>query len=250
VRPSGMPSANSEFATHKITVGNDDIDNLIVSTSVGATARGVVLTDDGSVPPFRPDQVQIFPSPAEPAAMMINPGQNRINDDYTFELTGLAERRLIRASVGQGQTTGWFLKAVLLDGDDVTDSGVEFAAGRAYDGLQVIFSQKTTDLSGLVSDDRNKPILDATVVIFPADREKWTYSSRYVRSMRPDTNGRYSIKSLPPYEDYLIIAVQNLEQGQGADPDFLARAREEAKPLSINEGETKVFDVKLSKMVP
>jgi hypothetical protein len=182
--------------------------------------------------------------------MMINPGQNRINDDYTFELTGLAERRLIRASVGQGQTAGWFLKAVLLDGDDVTDSGVEFTAGRAYDGLQVIFSQKTTDLSGLVSDDRNKPILDATVVIFPADREKWTYSSRYVRSMRPDTNGRYSIKSLPPHEDYLIIAVQNLEQGQGADPDFLARAREEAKPLSLNEGETKVFDVKLSKLVP
>ena len=43
-----------------ITVGNDDIDNLMVTTSLGATARGVVVTDDGSAPPFRPDQVQIF----------------------------------------------------------------------------------------------------------------------------------------------------------------------------------------------
>ena len=55
-----MPSGNDEFAVMPITVGNDDIDNVIVTTSLGATARGVVVTDDGSVPPFRPDQVQIF----------------------------------------------------------------------------------------------------------------------------------------------------------------------------------------------
>ena len=248
VRPGGMPNANSEFATVKVTVGNDDIDNLIVTTSVGATARGVVLTDDGSVPTFRADQVSIFPSPAEPGGMMINPGQNRINDDFTFELTSLSERRLIRANIGP--TLGWYLKAVLLDGQDVTDSGVEFTPGRSYDGLQIIFSKKTTDLSGLVSDDRNKPVLDATVVIFPANKELWTYASRYIRSMRPDTNGRYSIKLLPPLDDYLIIAVRNLEQGQGSDPEFLARAAEEAKRLSLNEGETKTFDVTLSKLVP
>ena len=248
VRPGGMPNANSEFATVKVTVGNDDIDNLIVTTSVGATARGVVLTDDGSVPTFRADQVSIFASPAEPGAMMTSPGQNRINDDFTFELTSLSERRLIRANIGP--TLGWYLKAVLLDGQDVTDSGVEFTPGRSYDGLQIIFSKKTTDLSGLVSDDRNKPVLDATVVIFPANKELWTYASRYIRSMRPDTNGRYSIKMLPPLDDYLVIAVQNLEQGQGSDPEFLARAAEEAKRLTLNEGETKTFDVTLSKLVP
>ena len=135
---------------------------------------------------------------------------------------------------------------MLLDGEDITDSGMEFTPGRSYDGLQMVFTQKTTDLSGLVTDDRGKPVLDATVVVFPANRERWTYLSRYVRTMRPDTNGRYSIKNLPPAEDYLIIAVQNLEQGQGSDPDFLTRAREEAKPFSLNEGETKAVDVKLS----
>ena len=248
VRPSGMPSPTSEFATMKVVVGNDDIDNLILSTSVGATARGVVRTDDGSVPTFRADQVSIFPSPADPSPMMVNPGQNRINEDFTFELTGLSDRRLLRANVGQN--LGWYLKAVMLDGDDVTDSGVEFTPGRSYDGLQIVFSQKTTDLSGLVIDDRGKPVLDATVVIFPANKDRWTYSSRYVRSLRPDTNGKYNIKSLPASEDYLIIAVQNLESGQGSDPDFLARAREEAQSFTLNDGETKAVDIKLSKLVP
>jgi len=248
VRPAGMPSPSSEFAMMKITVGNDDIDNLLVTTTAGATARGVVMTDDGSVPTFRPDQVSIFPQPAEPGGMMVNPGQNRINDDFTFELTSLSDRRLIRVNLPP--TLGWYLKAVLVDGDDVTDRGIEFTPGRSYDGLQIIVSRKTTDLSGLVTDDRGKPVLDATVVIFPANKDLWTYLSRYLRTARPDTNGRYNFKSLPPQEDYLIIAVQNLESGQSADPDFLARAREEAMSFTLADGEIKAVDVKLSKLVP
>jgi hypothetical protein len=248
VRPNGMPSATSEFAAMKVTVGNDDIDNLLVATSVGATARGVVLTDDGSVPTFRPDQVSIFAGPVEPMAFTAGGGQGRVNDDFTFELTSLSDRRLVRANVGQN--LGWYLKAILLDGDDVTDSGVEFTPGRSYDGLQVIFTRKSTDLSGLVTDDRHKPVLDATVVIFPANKELWTFSSRFVRSARPDTNGRYNVKSLPPSEDYLVIAVQNLEQGQASDPEFLARAAEEAQRFTLSEGEFKSVDVRVSKLVP
>jgi hypothetical protein len=250
IRPQGMPTANSEIATLPIVVTNDDIDNLLVTTSVGAVARGVVMTDDGSLPSFKPDQVNIFPGPAEPGGMFFSTGNNRLNDDYTFELTGLFDRRLIRAGVGQGQSTGWYLKAVIYDGQDITDTGMEFAPGRAYEGLQVVFTQKTTDLSGLVTDDRGKPVLDATVVIFPANKDLWTYQSRYLRSLRPDTNGKYSIKSLPPADEYLIIAVQNLEPGQSGDPEFLARAREEAQSFMLNEGEFKTVDIKLSKLVP
>jgi hypothetical protein len=248
VRPQGMPTATSEIAMMPIVVGNDDIDNVIVATAVGAVARGVVLTDDGSIPTFRPDQVSIFPGPAEPTAMFMGSGNQRINDDFSFELTGLFDRRLIRANIGQN--LGWYLQAVLLDGTDITDGGAEFTPGRSYDGLQVIFSRKTTDLSGLLTDDRGKPVLDATVVIFPANRDLWTFSSRFVRSARPDTNGRFNFKSLPPSDDYLIIAVQNLEQGQGSDPEFLTRAQEEAKRFSLNEGEIKAFDIKLSRLVP
>jgi hypothetical protein len=252
LRPAGgMAAANAEIASMPITVGSEDIDNLILASATGAIARGVVITDDGTPPTFRHDQVSIFPGPMDPAAsMFVMPGQNRMNEDYTFELTGLVDRRMIRASAGQGVATGWYLKAVLYDGEDITDSGMEFTPGRSYEGLQVVFTQKATDLSGLVMDDRNKPVLDATVVIFPADQQRWTFSSRFIRTMRPDTNGRYSTKALPPLDDYLIIAVQNLESGQGSDPEFLARAREEATRFSISEGEAKAVDIKLSKLVP
>jgi hypothetical protein len=252
VRPMGMPDAGTEFATLPITVGNDDVENLMVTTSVGATLRGAIVTDDGTPPPFRADQVQLFPTSVEPNNMMMGSGPPRINDDFTFEMTGLFDRRIIRGSVGamSGSNLGWSLKAVILNSEDVTDSGIEFAPGRSYDGLQVVFTQKVTDLSGMVTDDRNNPVVDATVIVFPVNRERWVFQSRYLRSVRPDTNGRYTVRNLPPADDYLVIAVRNLEQGQFSDPEFLARAAEAAKSFSLSEGEMKAVDIRVSSLVP
>jgi len=249
VRPMGMPGgANEEFAVLPVTVGNEDIDNLYVTTSLGATARGVIVTDDGTPPPFRPDQVQLFAQTLEPAMNVMNGGPPKVNDDYTFELTSLFDRRLIRGSLGA--LPGWYLKAVLHEGVDVTDAGIEFTPGRTYEGLEVVFTQKATDLSGLVTDERGRAVLDATVIVFPATPERWTFGSRFLRTARPDTSGRYNFRGLPPSDEYMIVVVQNLEPGQATDPEFLTRAREEAKPLTLNEGETKAVDVKLSRLVP
>ena len=184
-----------------------------------------------------------------PLALSFVPGDDPVQHR---EMTALFDRRLLRASVGTGPgpNLGWSVKAVLYDGQDITDTGMEFTPGRVYEGLQVIFTRKTTDLSGLVTDDRNRPIVDATVLVFPANRDRWTYQSRFMRTARPDTNGRYAFRNLPPADDYLIIAVQNLEPGQFSDPEFLERARDEAKPLTLGEGETKSVDVRLSALVP
>ncbi len=246
VRPNSLPTSGGEFASMPIIVGNDDIDNVMITTSLGATARGVIVTDDGSTPTFKPSQAQVMANPAEPMTMMFGNPPSKINDDYSFELTGLSDRRLLRVGAGPG----WYLKAVLHGSEDVTDTGVEFVPGRTVEDLQVVVTQKVTDLSGLVTDDRNRPVVDVSVVIFPANRERWGYLSRYMRTIRPDTEGRYNAGSLPPGEDYLIIAVQNLEPGQGGDPEFLTRAREEAKPFSLAEGETKAVDIRLSKLTP
>ncbi|MGH9219548.1 MAG: carboxypeptidase-like regulatory domain-containing protein, partial [Vicinamibacterales bacterium] len=250
VRPMGMPGGASESARMPITVGSDDIDNVVITTSAGATARGMVLTDDGTPLPFRADQVQIFASSTDPSTQMMGSGPPKVNEDFTFEMTGLFERRTIRGNIGMGQPIGWFLKAVIYDGHDVTDTGIDFQPGRTYEGVQLIFTQKSTSLSGLVTDDRNRPIVDVTVVIFSLNSERWGMQSRYFRAVRPDTNGRYNARNLPPSDEYGIIAVRNLEPGQSSDPEFLTRARDDAKPFSLTEGETKTVDIRLSVINP
>jgi hypothetical protein len=248
VRPMGQSGPEAEFAIAGITVGLEDLDNVMLTTGSGVTARGVVQTDDGTPPPFRADEVQISTQSPEPAVMMAGGGAPKINSDYTFELPSLLERRIIRGSITN--QPGWFLKAVYYDDSDVIDTGIEFSPGRSYDNLRVVFSQKITELSGIVSDSRGRPVVDASVVVFTTNRDRWVSTTRYLRTVRPDTDGRYTIKGLPPGDDYVIIAVQGLESGQGGDPEFLSRAREEAKSLTLAEGEKKAFDLKLSTLVP
>jgi hypothetical protein len=247
IRPMGGPSSPAdEFGLLTLTVGADDIDDLLVTTAPGAVARGMVVTDDGSAPEFRADQLQVFATPAEPmAAMPVGNSSARVNDDFTFEFASLFEKRLMRLNVPP--TTGWYFKAVYHDGEDVTDAGMDFTTAKSVDGIQIVLTRKTTDLSGLILDDRGRAVLDATVIVFPANRERW---NRYVRTARPDTEGRYRMRSLPPDASYFVIAVQGLQEGQAGDPEFLTRAREAARAFSLAEGETKALDVKLSNLQP
>ena len=112
-------------------------------------------------------------------------------------------------------------------------------------GLQVVLTKKVSALSGQVLDSKGAPALDATVVVFPANDKLWTYQSRFIKAARPDQSGRFQMSALPA-EDYLVVALQGLEDGQAGDPDFLATIKDQGTRFSIADGETKAVDVKLT----
>jgi hypothetical protein len=167
-----------------------------------------------------------------------------VRDDWTFEVTGLTDRVRLRWSIDV-PGGGWSLKSALKDNVDLADTAADVGPGQVLEDVEIVLTQKVTELSGVVTDDRNRPVTDATVVVFPENRERWTFSSRYVRSTRPDTNGKYTLR-LTPTDGYRVIAVQGLEQGESSDPDFLARALEAATPVEVREGQTQTQDLRLA----
>jgi hypothetical protein len=240
VRPRGR-AGDGESGRAAVVVGSSDLSGVTVITSPGATLAGRIVTDQGTPPPFGPNDVRVTAMPANPAdvPMMFGGGPPRTGDDFTFEVRGVAEPRLLRV----GPPAGWSLKAIELEGQDVSDAPIDPRAGDIR-GLRVVLTQGVTDLSGLVSDDRGDPVLDATVVVFPADEALWGYQSRYVRTARPDQQGRYQLRGLPPYERYLVAVVQSLEDGQASDPEFLATLKPAARGVSLGPAESKSFDVR------
>ena len=99
------------------------------------------------------------------------------------------------------------VKAVMHDGRDITDKAVELRNGEQMSGVQVIVTNRVTRISGTLTDDKDAPTPDGTVVIFSSDSAKWYDGSRFVRGTRPDQKGRYQIRGLPPGE-YLVAAVE------------------------------------------
>jgi hypothetical protein len=169
--------------------------------------------------------------------------QPTINSDWTFEMRGLVGRRILGG--GLDGPSDWTLKAVLLNGQDVTDSGVEFVPGRDVDGIQIVFSRQRTELSGTVTDDQGAVSADTTVIVFPENRERWTSGSRHMRAVRLDQDGRYSIRGLPP-ADYFVVAITSVSSGEWQDPDFLDGLADRAARVSLNDAETKVQNLKVT----
>ena len=242
VRPQGRAADGGLAGSTAITVGGADLANVMIALMPTATAAGKVEADTGVANAFRASQVRISANPVQPAFGQFGGNmQARVEDDGTFELRGLSEPATLRVT----SPSGWYLKRILLDGQDVTDTPIAFAPGGRVAGLRVVLTEAAATLSGSVRDDRGQVVLDATVVVFPADETKWTYASRFIRTARPGTTGTFEFTGLPPSKDYRVLAVQGLEDGQAFDPDFLASVRDRAERLSVNDGETKTLDLRL-----
>jgi hypothetical protein len=228
----------------RVTVGSEDVDNVLIVTGRGAIARGMVTTDDNTAPPFRPQLVSLFARPIEPDAMPMGGGDSRVNDDWSFELSGLSDRRMLMVSLAE--SPDWGLKSITLNGTDVTDTPLEFVPGQLVEGLHIVLTRKRTELSGNILDANSRPDTDATVIAFAQDSKKWTPASRFIRTARTNQDGRYNLRGLPP-EDYFVVAIRDIESGEWQDPEILDSLRDLATRVTFNEGETKVQDLKTAK---
>jgi hypothetical protein len=231
-----------ELARMDLLVGTEDVDGLTMVTGPGASVTGSIISDTGEPFDFRSQQLQISARPGSPDAG--GPGAAagaRVGDDWTFSLRNLTDAVLVRT----GGPQGWTLKSVVVNGQDITDVPTEFPAGQTISGMQVVLTKKITALSGQITDAKGSPVLDATVVVFPGNEKLWTFQSRFIKAARPDQDGRYRVTGLPA-ENYLVVALQGLEDGQAGDPEFLAAIKELGTKLELGDGETKAVDVKLS----
>ena len=236
----GTAGGDSESASVPLSVGGEDLSNLVITTSKGATATGKV-TFDGQRPPgdlrvtaVSPDDGTMTPMGAASAA---------IGADGTFTLKGLTgPSRVLRI---RGLPAGYTLKAVENNGIDVTDSGVEIKGAEALAGIELVVSSRATEIAGAVSGSDGAPVKDFTLVVFAEDADKWTLpATRWVTGARPDQDGRVRIKAMPA-GSYYGIAVDYLPQGEWNNPETLERLKAKAQHFVLTEGEQKTLDLKI-----
>ena len=239
----GPGGDEAEFATLPVSVAGEDVANVAVVTTKGATLSGRLSFEGGS----KPANLQSIRVSANPALvegpMMVGVSGGTVKQDGSFEVKGLAGHRSIRAS---NLPEGWALKAVRVNGVDVIDSGVEFKAGEHLSNVEIALTSKTTEISGAVTNATGEPTKDYTVVVFSDDPDHWTMPmSRWVAGARSDQDGRFKISNMPP-GTYYAVALEYIEAGAWGDPDLLERLKTTAKRFSLAEGETETLDLKIT----
>ena len=242
-RNSGRPRGRTPpmFASQALEIDGFDVTDLTLVLGPGARLSGSVDFDTTGSDPDDVTRIRVSATPLAPIPM-VGGADARVQSDGTFELEGIADgARLLRAS---GAPSGWVLQAVYLDGRDVIDTPLDFGGVGHVEGVRLIFSDRVSELSGVVHDRRGEPLTDFTVIAFPPNEERWQPASRFIRASRPDQNGSYQITGLPA-GDYLLAAVDVVEQGEWYDPRFLDPLRAGAVRLRLGAGEAKALDLTL-----
>ncbi len=123
-----------------------------------------------------------------------------------------------------------------------------FPVTQNIDGVVVTFTDRVTEISGTLQDAAGKPVPDYVLLVFSTDKRFWMPQSRRTQQTRPESNGQFLFRNLPPGE-YFITALPDLDASEWNDPAFLANlASQSPTKITLAEGEKKVQDLKIGRI--
>jgi len=123
---------------------------------------------------------------------------------------------------------------------DALDRPIELSPGQQATA-RVVLTNRVTEVSGIAT--AADPTTARSIVVFPANSEKWGHRSRYVRLVDADADGHFAIAGLPPGEQYLAYATDYLDSGEHLDPEFLSAIRNAAVPFTLADSEKRTIEL-------
>lgn len=243
--PSAGSGATTEWAMTEITVNGTDVHGVSLTLQPGLRVTGRIVFEGTSDIPPKLSAIRVALTPSTAAARTVNVAAVPAKAEGTIEITNLLPGSydvglMLPADIAKD----WWPRSAASGGRDLLDVPLDLSPGATP---EVVFTltDRRPSLTGAVADADGRPVTDATVVAFSADRAHWRRESRRVRTARPATDGRYEIADIPPGE-YFVAAVQEMRSDAWHQPAFLARLATEAVRISVAEGEQKTHNARVS----
>jgi len=243
LRARGEENDVPYFAMMPISVSGQDVAGVSVVLAPGATVSGRVRLEATTSVTASLSQFRIGAPSADPGGTVPGPQPlASIDADGRFTIQGLpAGPHWIRARM----PVGWLLKTVTADGRDVTDVPLDLRSGQQLSNVTVVFTDRGSEINGVITDDQRTPLTQYTLLAFPPDPSLWHPQSRQIMTARPDQNGKFQMRGLPPGE-YLLAAVDPTEAGEWFEPAYLEEHRSAAVRLQLGEGDIKTQNVTIA----
>jgi len=241
---SAGPRAAGRAAHTEIIVAGEDVAGISLPLQPGVTLHGRLAFEGEAAPP------RDLPGARVPLPVFMPLGQTSaplppllLEGDGRFSIAGIVpgEYRIGMNAPGiRTSRAGWWLKSIAVGGRELLDSAIELGEDR--NDVIVTLSDRASELSGRVSDGRGNAWLDGHIVVFSVDRDKWFFNSRRVAGARPNADGRYGVRNLPPGE-YFLVAYDDILPNEWFDSALLARLAPRAARIRIDEYEQKTYDI-------
>jgi hypothetical protein len=238
-----------------IQVTNGDIDGLRIVPLANGDIRGQFRMDNGKRIDWSQVSVGLYSGQRRPQGSMIESGDGfesiywddlspraAVKSNGSFEVKEVpADTYRLQVKASSDALRDCFVKAVNLDGRDVSDSG--FTGTGAGQVLDIVVSPSGATIEGVVPDDNHHPASYIKVVAIP-DSKRRERQDLY-QEATTDSRGHFSLRGLNPGE-YRIMALDEDIDEEITDPAFVSSHESMGDTIKVEEGERKSILLKLA----
>ena len=144
----------------------------------------------------------------------------RVGSDNTFRLAGALGR--FRLDV-DGVPPGWTVKSITAGTADLMTTGTEATSLDGNTRVRVVLTDKVTELTGSVRNERGERVTECVVVVLPSERIESGDRSEIRAGAATRSAGRVSRARIAAGTVQIAAAMQTLEEGAHWDPAFRQR---------------------------
>jgi len=239
-----IAAATPLWAMAEVSTDGRDAGDVSLMLRNGSNVSGTVQFEATSGPPPVATRLLLTVTPVGQSIS----GKNAplvpatVDAQGRFNIRGLPPGRY-RVAVSGGAPGGYALKSAVFGGMDVLDFPLEVNGNDPIVAGVVTLSNRTTEVSGAVQTTSGEPATGVTIIAFALEERFWLPEARRIQAVRPSTDGKYTMRNLPPGE-YRLAVVMDVAPGQWFDPAFL-RAIGSFVNVSVAEGGKLTQDLRI-----
>lgn len=226
------------WISQRITVGTDDLLDLVVTLRPALRVEGRIEFRGASGEKPMAGGLVVFETPfGEPGQFAVEAPRG------SFSTVAAGGQYIAQPFPLRG---GWYVQSVMLGDRDITDRAFDLQTDAT--SLVVTYTDRPSKVSGTVTDARGAASATAIVVVFPADRQRWSgygSSPRILKSALTAKSGVYTFDHLPSGE-YYLAALDAADADGWLDPSRLEALAADATNLAVAAGDApKTIDLRL-----
>jgi hypothetical protein len=224
---------NRMSARVPIEIGSADVHNVSVIMSPGFTLAGHLAIEGQQAGTGNQDlpRIRVMLRSDSPQMGGASPASPVMADgSFTLQQVGRDDYRLTVS----GMPRNGYVKSARFGATDVLGDGIRLDRAPTIP-LEIVVSSNTGIADGSVTNDKQDPSPNVTVVLIP-DAPRRNRLDLY-RTTSTDAMGHFHVEGVPP-GDYKLFSWEDVETGAWQDPDFIRGAESRGKSIRINEGST------------
>ena len=237
-----------EWVRFPLEVADEDVEDVKVPITPAGTIKGRVVVAEDAITPEHFDLSTFSLAAGSPEPLPFQPGANaHIDKNGEFAVQHVSEMKLFLRDQVLNDT--WFISSARFNGSDAITNGFSAQPGKE-DVLEVVISNASGSLAGIVKDKQEKPVPAGRIALLP---EPALRSNPFlVRTTVAIEEGKFIMETIPP-GDYTAIAFPDEDKFTPAflrDLPSIEKYERFGQHVQIEAKETKRLDLTVAPSEP